>query len=70
MIAIPSQIRTIPKRYLNDTSTIPKRCLNDIVTIHKRHRFNAYKTIRYHYRYVTIKAISFPVTENDTKNDM
>ena len=59
MIAIPSQLRTIPKR-----------CLNDIVTIHKRHRFNAYKTIRYHYRYVTIKAISFPVTENDTKNDI
>ena len=59
MIAIPSQLRTIPKR-----------CLNDIVTIHKRHRFNACKTIHYHYRYVTIKAISFPVTENDAKNDM
>ena len=31
--------------------------------------YYVYKTIRYHYRYATIKAISFPVTENDTKNN-
>ena len=32
MIAIPSQLKTIHKR-----------CLNDIETIHTRYRFNAYK---------------------------